>query len=75
MRLFARDERRPGRPLLMFGLAAYILVALGGMALVSGRPSLASNVIDALTVGPVGSVGLFVWLVFVMLAIGVLFPA
>ena len=67
MRLFASDERRPGRPLLMFGLAAFILVALGGWF-----GNMPSKVIAALMSGLGGCVSLIVsWVIF-MLAVGLL---
>ena len=65
MPLFARDESRPGRPLLMFGLAAFILVALGGWFV-----NIPSKVIGALMSGLGGCVSLIVSWVFLMFAIG-----
>ena len=67
MRLFASDERRPGRPLLMFGLAAFILVALGGWF-----GNMPSKVIAALMLGLGGCVSLIVSWVFFTYAIGLL---
>ena len=72
MPLFARDESRPGRPLLMFGLAAFILAALGGLALLWGQPSLASKLIAELMLALFQAVIVIVSIVLGMLILAVL---
>jgi hypothetical protein len=72
MPLFARDESRPGRPLLMFGLAAFILAVLGGLALLWGQPSLASKLIAELMLALFQAVIVIVSIVLGMLILAVL---